>query len=351
MIHNSLRSIDWGPYPFDSDKLHRSYQLFSQLCRERQFPLRFASSYDFLPESGQLRGYWEAENDGWRRVHDPFIPSLVFDKAFGADAFSTGVIEFYDAEGLPMFDPTALAQLCNNKWRCYLQFAKYAPLTRLIQQDSASLVDQLFGFFEEMDRTYTEHDNKAIVKPLNGCQSRGIYVVARGAQGLELHYPFVAGQIHGDEIQGKLQGMLLEPYLIQAWVNTSEGLPHMGFEHSFADVRFVFIISEPGKAKFVQLYVKTLDGMVYVPVEAFEKDPFEIVNPIADWIADHYTHGLFCVDVMRDNSGSWFLTEINDQVGLTANWHRPEEVDGLIQLQTTVIEQLQLLAARTGVTY
>ena len=132
------------------------------------------------------------------------------------------------------------------------------------------------------------------------------------------------------------------PYLIQAWVNTGGGIPGVGYEGERHDVRFVFRIHPPGAAEFVMLYVKTLHGMEYVPLDAFEySDPFRIVNPIADWLAAHFPYGMFSVDVMRDAGGAWFLTELNDQVGLSIDFENQVEIHEMTRFMQLYIEDMK----------
>ena len=236
------------------------------------------------------------------------------------------MIDHFESAGIPIFGSRDLARLCCDKWRIYMQFARFSPLTALLPQDRSLMVDHMFRFFDKMDRTYTRHDNRVVVKPLHGFQSRGIHRISRGPAGLEMHMLF-GGQIGGDDIDRHLEFMSTTPYLIQAWVNTGAGIPGVGLEGDAHDVRFIFRIRERGEAEFIMLYVKTLDGMKYIPLAHFARsNPFEVVNPIADWMAAHFPYGIFSVDVMRDESGRWFLTELNDQVGLTLDFDQPQEV-------------------------
>jgi hypothetical protein len=152
-----------------------------------------------------------------------------------------------------------------------------------------------------------------------------------------------------EETLRRLDGMLFEPFIIQAWADTAPGIPRMGLEGQFHDVRIIFLIREPGVAQFVQLYVKTLEGLRFVPIEEFGPAPFAIVDPIADWIAHQFPFGVFCVDVMRDASGTWFLTEINDQIGLTANFEHAQEVEGLHHLMRAVIGAMKRLCSERGI--
>jgi hypothetical protein len=341
MINDSLRPMTAEEFPWADEKLHLSYGTFYEICREVGFPLRFTSPYDFDWETRQFHGWWERVGEGWEPVREPFRPGFIFDKAFGADEHSSRVIEYFHSEGVPIFDPLEMARFCNDKWRIYQQFEEFSPLSRLLEADEETLAEQIYDFFAEMDRRYVQHDDRAVLKPLHGYQSRGVYVVARGPHGLELHFPFVAGQIHGEDvIQAHLQGILAQPYMIQAWVNTLAGLPRIGLEGLHPDVRFIFAISEPGVARFVQLFVKTIAGMVHLPPEEFEDPPFHLVTPIAEWMAEQFPYGIFSIDVMRDASGAWFLTELNDQVGLTADFDDPQDVQGMIELQRAFVAEM-----------
>lgn len=319
MINNDLPSIRQTRFPFPPGSHRSSYEIFYQICQDLEFPLVFCSPYDYEWEDGVFSGGFEWDTQGFYPVYRKIKPGFIFDKAFGADPHCTAVIHNCAMQKIPIFGPIELAHLCNDKWLCYQQFQSFSPLTWLLAQDRQMIIDQIYAFFDQMDQVYAEHDNKAIVKPLQGFQSRGIHVIERKPDGLRMYMLF-GTQIHGDDIERNLKTMTSVPYLIQSWVNTGGGIPGVGFKNEYHDVRFVFEIREPGVAQFIMLYVKTLHGMKYIPLDYFQySNPFKIVDPIADKISSLYDHGVFSVDVMRDIGGSWFLTELNDQVGLTMN--------------------------------
>ncbi len=341
MINNDIPSIYSGHQPFNPGYHYQSYILFHQLSRELDFPLFFCSPYDYDWSNGTIRGWWELEDDHFIPWEEPFLPEFIFDKATGADPHCSAVIEHCESRGITIFSPPDLARLCGDKWRIYLHFSKYSPLTALLTQDRSRIVHQISSFFDEMDRMYTHHDNRVVVKPLHGFQSRGIHLISRTPAGLEMNMLF-GGQIHDSDVDRNLHMMTQTPYLIQAWVNTGGGIPGVGLEGSRHDVRFIFRIPQIGLAEFILLYVKTLNGMKYVPLDQFElSDPFEVVNPIADWIASHFPYGIFSVDVMRDITGTWFLTELNDQVGLTIDFNSEEEIQEMIRFMGIYIQDMK----------
>ncbi len=340
MLNNDIPSISSGQEPFLPGKLRDSYAHFYGLCREMKFNLEFASPYDYHWDSGTIRGFWQWTGTRFEPVPEPFRPNFIFDKAMGADPHCNAVIAHCDAQGIPIYGPVSLAQLCGDKWRVYQQFQRFSPLTELLSRDKEEMVGQLHAFFRKMDAQYADHDNRAIVKPLHGFQSRGIHLISRTPAGLEMRMLF-GGQIHGIDLERNLESMCRTPYLIQAWVNTGAGIPGVGLAGQFHDVRFIFRIRNRGDAEFVLLYVKTLEGMHYVPLDFFrESDPFQVVTPVADWIADHWSYGIFSVDVMRDVSGQWFLTELNDQVGLTIDFDQPDEVDEMTRFMRIYIAEM-----------
>lgn len=326
MLNNDIPSVHEGVEALSPGSNRNSYLMFHELAHDMHFPLHFASPYDYNWQTNEIEGYYEPDGGTLVPIIRSFNPSFIFDKASGADPHCTAVIDQFESAGVPIFGPRDLARLCCDKWRIFMQFARFSPLTALLPQDRSLIVERMYRFFEEMDRTYSHHDNRVVVKPLHGFQSRGIHRISRGPVGLEMHMLF-GGQISGTDIERNLDFMATTPYLIQAWVNTGAGIPGVGLEGESHDVRFIFRIRERGQAEFIMLYVKTLDGMKYIPLAEFaQSNPFEVVNPIADWMAAHFPYGIFSVDVMRDESGRWFLTELNDQVGLTLDFSSPQEV-------------------------
>jgi len=339
MINNDVASIAPDRQPFGHFRQDWAYRRFYALCHEMGLPIEYCSPYDFDLESGLLRGWWSLAGGVWRPVPVMFRPDCVFDKASGCDFYSNAVMHYCENAGMTIFGPRDLHRLTGDKWHIYQQFPQFQPLSILLPRDRSELVDALYDFFRQMDETYAEHDNKAVAKPLYGFQARGIHVISRKPHGLEMHMLF-GGQIHGLDIERNLDEMVRTPYLLQAWVDTGAGLPEVGLPGERHDVRFVFRIKEPHIAKFEVLYIKTVHGMIYVPLEKFGPDPFEVVNPIAEWIASHFDRGIFSVDVMRDASGAWFLTELNDQVGLTMEPSDPDDVAGVTHLMRVYIEEM-----------
>ncbi len=343
MLNNDLPLIHSGDRPWQHGSYTQSYQFFYNLSREHGFPLHFCSPYDFNWETGTLNGCWVPEGEGFSPVPGPVEPVFIFDKAVGADPHCTAVMQHLEAKQIPVYGPPALGRLCNDKWRMYQIFKEYSALSALLTQDPDELVDDIYRFFDAMDQTYAHHENRVVVKPLAGFQSRGIHLISRTPHGLEMHMLF-GGQMNDESVEHNLHTMSRVPYLIQAWVNTGAGIPGVGYEGEIHDVRFIFHINEPGEAEFIMLYVKTLHGMEYVPLDRFEfSDPFEVVNPIADRLAESLEYGVFSVDVMRDSSGRWFLTELNDQVGLSINFDNPKEVHEMTRFMEIYIEDMKRL--------
>ena len=99
-----------------------------------------------------------------------------------------------------------------------------------------------------------------------------------------------------------LDSVAAHPYVIQAWVNTSHGVPEIGLESERHDCRFVFVITEPGSARFVQAYVKTPQGMLYYPLERFPRRVFDKLESVGEVVAQRFPYGIFCIDLMRDIS-------------------------------------------------
>ena len=347
MLNNDLPSLDSGQIPWEHGTYFESYCLFHKMCREQDFPLLFCSPYDYDWETGELPGYWTPGDHRFIPVRERIRPMFIFDKCIGADQHCTAVIQQCEARGIPIFSPPDLGRLCNDKWRVYQNFKSYSPLTALLPQDQDQIIVDIHVFLDEMNRTYTDHDGLAIVKPLNGFQSRGIHLITRGPAGLEMHMLF-GGQMHGADIERNLHSMAMTPYMIQAWVNTRSGIPGVGYEGEPHDLRFIFRVREPGVAEFIMLYVKTLHGMEYIPLDQLKlANPFQTVDPIADKLAQQFDYGIFSVDVMRDISGTWFLTEINDQVGLSINFDNPVEVHEMTRFMLIYIEEMKKLTAKS----
>lgn len=340
MVNSDIPSIYSGRQPFDSESQYRSYLVFNELLHEHDFPMLYVSPYDFDWEHECFKGFWHPQDEDYIPIEEPIAPRFIFDKAHGENPHCSAVITHCHHQGIILHSPLGMNRLCGDKWLLYKRFARFSPLSELITPDRDAMVEQLYAFFDKMDRTYAEHDNRAIVKPLHGYQARGIHIISRGQHGLEMHMLF-GGQLHGMDIERNLDTMAAVPYLIQAWVNTGEGIPGIGLEGEFHDVRFIFGIPEPGLAKFILLYVKTLHGMLYVPLDYFGPEPFAIVNPIAESIAANFQYGIFCVDVMRDSSGMWYLTELNSQVGLTINFNNPGDMEGMVGFMRAYIEDMK----------
>jgi hypothetical protein len=145
-----------------------------------------------------------------------------------------------------------------------------------------------------------------------------------------------------------LDSVAQHPYIIQAWVNTSQGIPEIGLHTERHDARFIFTIPRPGTARFFQAYVKTPAGMFYVPLERFPRPVFDVLESVAEVVAQRFPYGIFSIDVMRDVSGDWYVTELNDQVGFNIHFDSDEDVRGVTALMEHYLHEIHSMREGRG---
>ncbi|MBI2571341.1 MAG: hypothetical protein HYV63_30410 [Candidatus Schekmanbacteria bacterium] len=341
MLNSDLPSIRSGIMPYgDNDDLNRAYGHFHSLANAGGRSMAFCSSYDFAGD-GTVSGYWVPRNWRWAPVAEPIEATFVFDKLDEGEPHFRAVIDRIIELGLPIFGHVGLSRLVGSKWKSYEAFRRYHALTRRIDPASGPVEEQVSAFFDLMDETYAEHHEAALLKPDHGWESRGIFMVTRQPRGLELRHWW--GQRIDDpgfvrHILGQLARL---PYVIQTLVHTYEGIPEIGLAGLRHDARFVFAIKDHGRVSFIQTYVKTVDhGMIYVHPDSYPAGAWAVVDPVAHRIGELFPYGVFSVDVMRDISGRWFLTELNDQVGFNINWHQQGDFEGVDQLMKAYLEEM-----------
>lgn len=342
MLNSEIPGIRSGRSPFYNERLSRSYAHFFTMAHAAGEHLRFASAEDFLGD-GSIEGHWIPTPEGWRPVAEPLPVGLVFDKLGGDDALFNATIERLIELEIPIFGHYGLNRFTGDKWVCYEAFPEQHALSRAIHPDRSTVEDQIDAFFELMDRVYEQHDDLAVIKPRWGWESRGLYLLQRGDRGVRLLTLDGQPIFDAGHIQHVLGQLVAHPYIIQAWVDTRAGIPELGFPVDRHDARFVFSIAKGQVARFLQAYVKTPQKMFYFPVESFPEGAFAVLEPVASEIARRFPYGIFSVDLMRDYSGRWFLTELNDQVGFNIDFDSPRDIQGVSQLMGCYLAELRAL--------
>lgn len=344
MLNSEIPSVNSGKTPFYNKRLSDSYIHFYQLANTGRERMYFASAEDFLSE-GAVRGHWVPKDGTWVPVQEKVELDLLFDKLGGDNPLFRRTIAQVMALKIPIFGHYGLNQFTGDKWNCYEVFSQEHALTRLIDPNRDTIEQQLDGFFDLMDEVYAQHDNVAVIKPRWGWESRGLYLLQRQGKNLSVHS--LSGHTITDprHLMHILDELVAVPYIIQAYVNVAEGIPELNLKTDRHDARFVFSITEPGTAQYVQAYVKTPHGMFYYPLEAFPPAAFNLLETVADKIAQMFPYGIFSVDIMRDVSGRWFLTELNDQIGFNIDFDSPRDVRGVTDLMRRYLAELYTMRA------
>jgi hypothetical protein len=344
MLNSEIPGIGSGKTPFYSRSLSDSYVHFFHLAHRGGGQMLFASAEDFLPD-GTIRGHWVPRGRDWVPVTEAAALDLIFDKLGGNDPLFTSVIERAIELQIPVFGHYGLNRFVGDKWACYQAFSEHLALTRLMDGDRQSIEEQIDAFFELMDRHYAQHDEVAVLKPRWGWESRGLFLLARRPGGVTAHL------LSGDQLtqpahlEQLLDSVARHPYVIQAWVNTTRGIPEIGLQAERHDARFVFVISEPGTASFLQAYVKTPQEMLYFPIERFPAQAIALLEAVAERVAQSFPYGIFCIDLMRDVSGRWFVTELNDQVGFNIDFDSERDVHGVTELMERYLHEIHTMRA------
>ncbi|MCR4315447.1 MAG: hypothetical protein NUW37_03750 [Planctomycetes bacterium] len=344
MLNSEIPSVRSGASPFYSEELSKSYIYFYHLANSGEGePLYFASGFDFR-DDGWVEGHWVPDGGRWHPVFEPVPIGFCFDKIGNVLPHYEWVINRLIQLGVPIFGHVGLSRFVNDKWLCYQEFPTAHALTALIDKDGPWAPEQFIEFFSMMDNHYEHHHNWSILKPVNGWESRGIYLVARHPEGLSLH-AFWGDEIHDQgQINHALHQIMTTPYIIQARLDRHEGIPEVGLPVERHDVRFIFMIEDRGRARFLQTYTKAFPhGMVYIPMDYMPQGAFEVIEPVANRVAEMFSYGIFSVDVMRDVSGSWFLTELNDQVGLNTDFAKEDDVRGQTSLMQEYLKEMRFM--------
>lgn len=342
MLNSEIPGIGWGKPPFYNPTLSRAYMHFYHLANRGGARMLFASAEDVLPD-GSLRGHWAPRGQEWVPVAEPASVDMVFDKLGGNDPLFMGVMDRFIELDIPIFGHYGLNRFVGDKWACYEAFPEQIAMTRQMDSNRDTVEEQIDAFFELMDFAYMQHDNVAVLKPRWGWESRGLYLLGRQQEGVTVHLLSGDRLMDPGSIGRMLDAVAQHPYVIQAWVNTTEGIPEIGLQAERHDARFVFVISEPGTARFLQSYVKTPQGMLYRPVESFPGAVFQILDNVAGSVAERFPYGIFCVDLMRDISGNWYVTELNDQVGFNIHFDSEEDVRGVTALMEAYLHEIHTM--------
>lgn len=344
MLNSEMPSVGSGRTPFYNQRLSDSYIHFYHLSNAGRERMYFGSAEDFLPD-GTIRGHWVPREGRWVPVLERVSMGLLFDKLGGDNPLFRATLQKVMGLGIPVFGHYGLNQFTGDKWLCYELFENEHSLTRLVDPNRDTIEQQLDDFFRLMDRVYAQHDNVAVIKPRWGWESRGLYLLER--QGENISVQLLSGQRVTDprHLVHILDELVSTPYIMQAYVNVSQGIPELNFKSERHDARFIFSIIEPGTAQFFQAYVKTPHGMFYYPIEAFPPKAYALLETVADKIASMFPYGIFSVDIMRDISGSWYLTELNDQIGFNIDFSSPRDIRGVTDLMQRYLSEIYTMRA------
>lgn len=343
MFNSELPSIYSNKKPFESRNLSNSYKHFFNLGNNSEFKVFFASANDFIPNCA-IKGFWVPESNGWKPVERYTTFNFVFDKLGGIDPLFNSVIERLVSLNMPIYGHYGLNRFVGDKWECYKSFPEDHSLTRLIEP-SKNIEEQIDSFFDLMDQYYISHDDIAVIKPRWGWESRGLYLLKR-LPNKRVQLLTLSGNIVYDSnhIQYAIHEFSQTPYIIQSYVDTSNGIPELELKSERHDARFIFSIKSKGVVEFVQCYVKTPSAMLYYPFSSFPKSIINLLENITNEISNKFPYGIFSVDLMRDVSGKWYITEFNDQIGFNIDFSNSRDIEGVTYLMEYYLSEMKKMS-------
>lgn len=230
--------------------------------------------------------------DGRWVTASTIVPDIVFDKTSGTIGADAAVIRKAISDAFPFINRLDFNELCTDKWETCVRFSSISPKSVLISTDAD------LGLLKNIP------SDLIVTKPLRGFGGAGIRIMDKSA------FRFKN-----------------EPVLVQEFIETANGI--RGITDQRHDLRILMrndkpfhsILRTPRDGSFLANY--SLGGDIRViPITALPEKAILMVKRISANLSGFFP-ALYSIDVMFDESGRLFLTELNSKPGLSL---APQEI-------------------------
>ena len=313
---------------------NQSYAHFIERAREKGLDIVIAHFLDYL-DNNRVSDGWTFKGGLWQRTGELPI-EFAYDKFSPSTTQAIAIKEDLRRCEIPTLNHPDLETKIKDKAKTYNIFPELVPLTQLIppySKDKDSRIDLLVKEIEKFRQVVDEQKepdfdpNIIFLKPQYGHGGKGIIIV------------------EGENYETLEDVETDEHYVIQPFIESSEGIPELGVK-SRHDLR---IITFNGQSKISYIRVPPPGGYIssigqggtikYLDIADVPKSYIDIMEKIDSKFID-FDPRLYCVDMVRGKSGRVWVFELNGKPGQVWDPHDDIDIQKTKDLQDLIIDSL-----------
>lgn len=249
-----------------------------------------ASIYWYDLEKKHFTKAWAFRNREWKKIEEPIVPDLIFDKVGGIHDYELFDLKMKICKQVKLFNDPLFRTSLDNKLSQYLILGEYMP--------KSFLAVNAAEFKSALVRISTE---KVVIKPLYGSGGFGISIT---------------------EKQETVKEELVFPVLLQEFIKSENGIPGFSNPGEIADLRLVFFNHElryaiSRIAKQGSLFTNFHQGAtaIMVPLEKIPENAKKIAMDIVNKLSI-FQQAQYSLDFMFTAEGVPLLIEMNTTPGV-----------------------------------
>jgi glutathione synthase/RimK-type ligase-like ATP-grasp enzyme len=261
-------------YPLNDEMYEEAYLEFDKLLASKGARLFLFRSQSTYVSGNTFNGGWFYNNGELQRHEGHIRADVILNK---------GNLS-WDDSGI-VINVRELEELCTDKSRTYVAFPEYSPATHTVHNK------------EELEKALAAARGSMVVaKPLDDEGGAGVHIASK------------------DEIRAAVNSF---PYLIQEFIDTSEGIP--GVMEGYHDLRIACVSGEithcyyrtppPGS-----LLANVSQGGEIHFLKSVPEDAMKIFEEIDDYMK-RWPERIYCIDLGRNIDGRWMIIEMNSKPG------------------------------------
>jgi len=249
------------------------------LCYIASITAYETASSKFSHANRFTKGGWVSEKS--------VIPDIIFDKTTASIETELSRIRRHISETFSFINKLELNELCTNKWETYKLFPDISPKSVLVTSNS------------DIGKVRTLPSTMVVSKPLRGFGGTEIRVLEKST------------------FQPNIDG----PLLVQEFIETKKGIP--GITKKRHDLRILMlnaipfhsIIRTPEAGSFLSNMAQG-GKVTVVPIDSLPNKVIQIIETVSDTLSKFFP-ALYSIDIMLDETGTAFLTELNSRPALS----------------------------------
>lgn len=288
----------YNDYPFDEEEYVTAYHELGSILHKRDAAFVIVRGQTSYKGNNVFTHAWVFDGTTFKEEHEEISVHIIYNKGhFRADAAAR------------LLNDRELDRICTDKFATYEYFPHLSPKTMLVK-NKEELKKALSGITSDI----------TVAKPLD----------EEGGKGVIIDHTAVIAQ--------KVQSY---PYIIQEFIDSSAGIPHITESHH--DLRLIVIdgdivlsyIRTPPKGS-LRANVSKGGKEIEVPLEDIPHEALEIKH-IVDAKFEKFGRRVYSIDCARDISGKYRIIELNSKTGLSPSRFGKYHHNSLVRLADALL--------------